>query len=312
MTGSDGLVSIVIPCYNQGRFLGEAIESALHQSYPQVEVIVVDDGSTDNTQEVIAAHAVHAEVHNIYQENQGASVARNRGIRASTGRYLVFLDSDDRLLPQALEVGVKQMHDHLDCAMAFGRYRTIAADGSLLQSREYPVVQIDHYRQLLLSNYIHTPSTVIFRRTVFETVKGFEALFKGAEDYDLYLRIARYFAIVGHEELVADYRRHDANMTGNHALVSKSCLSVLRKQRRHARGREEWKEAIQDGMRTYRRHWGDILFNQLGARLREGKELRGYLRDVMNLMLYSLEVYPHLVTREISRASRGAWNRSNL
>jgi glycosyltransferase involved in cell wall biosynthesis len=308
MTNSDELVSIIIPCYNQGRFLGEAIASALHQSYPQVEVIVIDDGSTDNTSEVIDRFP---EVHQIHQENQGVAEARNSGIRASTGRYLVFLDSDDRLLPQAIEIGVKLLQDRRDCAMVFGRYRTIAADGSLLQSREYPVVEIDHYRQLLLSNYIHTPSTVMFRRTVFETVRSFETLFNGAEDYDLYLRIARDFPIVGHDELVADYRRHDSNITGNHALISKSCLSVLRKQRRHARRREEWKEALQDGMKTYRRHWGDILFSQLGARLREGKELRGYFQDLMILMLYSLEVYPQLVMRKISRASRGAWDHSN-
>jgi glycosyltransferase involved in cell wall biosynthesis len=102
-----GLVSVVIPCYNQARFLGEAIESVLSQSYRAFEVVVVDDGSTDNTSEVVARYAgADAGVRLIRQENRGLAGARNRGLAEAEGEYVVFLDSDDRLLPDALQVGV--------------------------------------------------------------------------------------------------------------------------------------------------------------------------------------------------------------
>src|SRR5215216_7819784 len=96
------LVSIVIPCYRQAHLLGDAIESALSQTYPRVEVVVVDDGSPDDPASVVARHP---EVHFVQQANQGGSVARNAGLRASRGEYVVFLDGDDVLLPHAVDTG---------------------------------------------------------------------------------------------------------------------------------------------------------------------------------------------------------------
>src|SRR5262245_56603663 len=120
------LVSVIIPCYNQGRFLAEAIESIMVQVLPDVEIIVVNDGSTDNTAEV-AAH--YPQVRYIYQQNQGLAAARNTGLRHSTGRYLVFLDADDRLLPEALIHNQKYLEARPECAFAFGRFRLITKEG---------------------------------------------------------------------------------------------------------------------------------------------------------------------------------------
>src|ERR687885_795015 len=113
------VVSVVIPCYNQAHFLGEAIESVLAQSYPHFEIVVVDDGSTDNTSEVAARYPG---VRCIRQNNQGVAAARNTGIRESNGSYLVFLDADDRLLPEALEVGLEQLKVHPECAFVSGQH----------------------------------------------------------------------------------------------------------------------------------------------------------------------------------------------
>ena len=123
------LVSVVIPCYNQAHFLGEAIESVLAQTYPHLEIIVVDDGSPDNTEEVATRYSG---VRYVQQANQGLAAARNTGLRHSTGAYLVFLDADDRLLPQAVEVGLQQLQAHPECAFTFGKWRQIAGDGSPL------------------------------------------------------------------------------------------------------------------------------------------------------------------------------------
>src|SRR6202007_291490 len=96
------LASVIIPCFNQARFLGEALESALAQSYGSCEVIVVDDGSTDETAKVAAAFN---RIRYLSQTNRGLAAARNAGLKASAGRYLVFLDADDRLLPDAVATG---------------------------------------------------------------------------------------------------------------------------------------------------------------------------------------------------------------
>src|SRR5215217_8140206 len=111
------LVSVIIPCFNQAHFLVEAIESVLAQSYSHFEIVVVDDGSTDNTCDVAS---YYERVRCIRQNNQGLAAARNSGIRESKGSYLVFLDADDRLLPEALEAGVKCLKAYPDGAFVFG------------------------------------------------------------------------------------------------------------------------------------------------------------------------------------------------
>ncbi|HWO47940.1 MAG TPA: glycosyltransferase family A protein, partial [Solirubrobacterales bacterium] len=116
------LVSVVIPCWNQAHYLGEAIESALSQSYPSLEVIVVDDGSEDNSAAVAARFPG---VRCLRQGNSGVAAARNRGLAEAGGEYAVFLDADDRLLPDALAVGVRELEARPETAFAAGMPRDI-------------------------------------------------------------------------------------------------------------------------------------------------------------------------------------------
>ncbi len=309
MSASNELISIIIPCYNQARFLGEAIESALRQSYPHFEVIVVDDGSNDHTSEVAAGYP---EVVTISQENQGVSAARNSGVRASSGSFLVFLDSDDRLLPLALATGMNHLLEHDDRALVFGRHREIAVDGSLRPTSHPKLVEKDYYRRLLLSNCIFTPSTAMFRRKMFDSVKGFGPLLAGAEDYDLYLRIARVFPIFAYDEIVAEYRRHDGSMSAKSAVMLKGCITVLRTQVPYVRGNPDWEEAYQAGIKNWQRLWGGRLVSQVWARLREGKEWKGSLQDMMVLMRYGPDVFPRQLVRKLSRPLRASRNHKDL
>src|SRR5947208_1892926 len=123
------LVSVIIPCYNQAHFLSAAIESILNQTYPHFEIIAVNDGSTDNTAEIATRNA---KVRYFYQPNQGLPAARNAGAQASRGAYLVFLDADDLLLPNALEDGVKCLREHPECGLVYGLYELMAEDGAPL------------------------------------------------------------------------------------------------------------------------------------------------------------------------------------
>jgi glycosyltransferase involved in cell wall biosynthesis/peptidoglycan/xylan/chitin deacetylase (PgdA/CDA1 family) len=258
------LVSVVVPCYNHAHFLGEAIESALAQTYPYLEIIVVDDGSSDNTREVAARYP---QVRYVRQENQGLAAARNTGLRHSTGSYLVFLDADDRLLSQAVEMGLHQLQAHPDCAFAFGRWRQIAVDGSPLPKAPIPRIEIegDHYVCLLQRNHVEMHATVVYRRTALEAVGAFDPTLRAAEDYDLYLRIARQYPICSHGAIVAEYRRYGSNMTNDPALMLRSAVTVLRRQRPYVKRNEYYASAYCAGAGFWYGRYGRPLRAQAAA-----------------------------------------------
>ena len=155
------LVSVVIPCYNSARYLAETIESVRLQTYPRIEIIVVDDGSTDETARIARSCGVRY----IYQTNRGISAARNTGILHGQGKYVLFLDHDDRLLPRAVETGVKLLEEHPDCTLAVGEHRYIGPDGAAIGYSNKCAVGRDHYQMLLESNFVETPCSVLHRRS---------------------------------------------------------------------------------------------------------------------------------------------------
>jgi glycosyltransferase involved in cell wall biosynthesis len=274
------LVLVIIPCYNQAHYLGEAIESVLAQSYPHFEIIVVDDGSPDNTAEVAARYPG---VRYIRQENQGLSGARNTGMRESKGKYLVFLDADDRLVPDALQAGINCFHAHPECAFVSGHHRYIKGDGSLLN--EYPPEPIDsdHYIALLQRNYIGMHATVIYQRYIFDFVGGFDTSLKSCEDYDLYLRIAQKFPIYRHSQMVAEYRWHDGNMTNNSERMLKSALTALRSQWEYIQQKPQYIKAYKAGVRFWRNYFGQLLLQRLGKSLRTSQWQQAKQSGVMLL-----------------------------
>jgi Glycosyl transferase family 2 len=244
------LVSIIIPCYNQAHFLHKAIESALTQTYPRREVLVVDDGSTDRTAQVAMTYP---KVRYIRQENSGVSAARNTGLKQSRGEYLVFLNADDRLLPKALEIGVNALRQHPACAFASGYCRFIAADGSLLDERKPHDFSTEPYLELLRSNYIWCPGSVIYRRSTFDLVTGFNPSFGACEDYELYLRITRSCPVFCHNQFVVDYRFHGSNTSVDHSRMLREALQALDMQWDFVKGDSQRTEALMAG----RRHWQD-------------------------------------------------------
>jgi glycosyltransferase involved in cell wall biosynthesis len=279
--GKAGFVSVVVPCYNQARFLAEAIESALSQTYADLEIVVVDDGSQDDTPKVGAAYVrKDSRVRLIRQENRGLAGARNRGLAEARGEYVVFLDSDDRLLEEALEVGVRELEANPDCAFVSGHYRPISAEGDAYAVPQQDRVGGDHYLALLRDNYISMPASVMYRRWVFEEVGGFDGSVDAAADWDLYLRVARRFPIYHHGRVVADYRWHGANMTADPALMLRATVSVLRGQRQHVEGNKNYEEAYEEGIKLFREHNGMNLAKEIRSSVRRrdaGRALRGAL-----------------------------------
>ena len=227
------LVSIIIPCYNGAAYLAEAVLSALAQSYPAVEVLVVDDGSTDTSPEIAQRFPA---VRYIRQVNRGLSGARNRGIQECNGAYILFLDADDRLKPRAIESGLRAMERHPDCAFAVGDHVFISGDGSYLSPSKKVATLHSHYEALLTSNFIEMISSVLFRRSIFDELGGFDRNLSVAEDYELYLRIARVRPVCSHTAVVAEYRKHTENMSHNSELMLTTTLRVLSGQEKFVAG----------------------------------------------------------------------------
>jgi glycosyltransferase involved in cell wall biosynthesis len=298
----DPLVSVIVPCYNGAPFLEEALRSALSQTYPEVEIIVVDDGSTDQSPEI----AQRFPVRYIRQENRGLTPTRNLGVRESRGTYIVFLDADDRLKPEAIETGVRMLEHRPECAMAVGDHHFIAADGSYLAESRKDCLPAYHYEALLKSNFIEMISSVLFRRSIFEQVGGFDTNLRVAEDYELYLRIARAHPICCHPAIVAEYRIHDTNASRNSELMLTMTLRVLKSQARYVRYNVRRLIAFHEGFRCWRKQYGRQLASELArsiSTLRGEDRVRKLLLLANHypqglLMLVLLKVVPSLGMRK--------------
>lgn len=291
---SPTLVSIVIPCYNQALFLAEAIESALCQSYSPVEVIVVDDGSTDTTSHVAKSYNT---VHYIRQENHGVTSARNAGLKVTQGDYVLFLDADDRLLPNAVKDGVKRLELNPDYALAFGTFHMIDSHGSRKGEPHFFEVRPYGFNDFLQQNLIGNPGVALHRKQALLAVNGFDLENQAAGDYDLYLRITKLFPITCHAQTVLEYRRHGRNMSDNPALMLSGCLGALKKQ---------WKTIKQDPIlrASYYRglsHWKQYYGEQLVFKLYEDLALRSW----SNL----LQSFTHLLTNYPERITQGIRNK---
>lgn len=281
MQTASPLVSVVIPCFNQAHFLPEAIESVLDQTHAPVEVIVVDDGSEDNT---VTVAGRYDRVLELRQRNQGAPSARNRGLAECSGEFVLFLDSDDRLLPEAVESGVRALRERPDAGAAVGACRNIDAGGRPLGVPTQPLIHSEHYLALLKSCFVLSGSSVLFRRSALQEVGGFDQTLALGDDYDLYLRVARLHPLNCHGQVVTEYRRHSQSLTGDAAATMRGELGALRRQRGKVRGSRE-AAARRQGIRRARRIHGDEMSNALVKQLQgrhwveAGRTALALLRD---------------------------------
>ena len=302
------LVSVIIPCYNGEAYLQEAIESALGQSYRQVEVVVVDDGSTDRSGEIAQALPVRY----VYQPNAGLCASRNLGLRESKGSYIVFLDADDRLKPHAIETGVRHLKARVDCAMVVGDHIFVCQDRLHVAPSRKKCLPGNHYEALLKSNFIEMISSVVFRRTVLEEMGGFDTELRVSEDYELYLRIARAYPILCHSMVVAEYRIHAHNTSRNSQLMLKSTLQVLRREAPYVRSDSRRLFAFLHGLRNWRTQYGRQLVHELARplSLTQVADLRGKLAALLNnypqglAMFLFLRAVPRLNKSEASICGR--------
>ncbi|WP_224996724.1 glycosyltransferase [Cesiribacter sp. SM1] len=251
------LASVIITCYNHGRYLANAIESVLQQSYPAVEVVVVDDGSKDNTRAVAESYP---QVVYVYQQNQGLSAARNTGVQHCKGEYVVFLDADDWLYPNALELNYNYLQQHPKAAFASTAHNKVYEKENIIRE-DYTEVLSNHYYVMLHGNYIGMHATVMYRSWVFKEFL-YDTSLRACEDYDFYLRVARKYPIIHHSANTAAYRQHSTNMSGNDPLMLSTVLEVLEKQKKDLQTLEEH-QAYKRGIRIYKKYYCGELYDKL-------------------------------------------------
>ncbi len=216
------LVSVIIPTYNREKYIKDAVESVLNQTYKNIEVIVVDDGSTDNTQDVIKEIIEKDDrVKYIYQENQGSGSARNRGIQEANGEFIAFLDSDDAYLPYAVERIVYLFKTQPEnVKLVYGDFINIV-DGKdekiyreIVEPKPKPIL----FQQFLIGNPL-LPTIVMVKKDVFDETGLFDNSYKIAQDYDLWVRLILKYDIAKLNLPVSTYRIHEEQITKDRGLL---------------------------------------------------------------------------------------------
>jgi glycosyltransferase involved in cell wall biosynthesis len=232
-------VSIIIPAYNQSQYLGDAIRSALGQTRTDHEVIVVDDGSTDETTAVCRTFT-DPRVHYVWQANRGLSAARNTGILQARGEFLSFLDSDDQFLPNKLNLLLSAFEQDGDLGLVAGQAVLIDRQGRRLgevYDRSLPADPTD----LLLGNPLHVGS-VLLRRDWQARVGPFDESLRSYEDWDLWLRLALAGCPMGWvAKPVSLYRFHQDQMTRIGAQMTTATFAVLDKRFQDPAMPESWR-----------------------------------------------------------------------
>jgi hypothetical protein len=220
-----GRASVVIPCFNASRYLREAIESALAQTHRDVEVVVCDDGSRDDSAAI--AESFGSRVQCLRQANAGPSAARNRALAAATGEYVALLDADDRFHAPKLERQIAVLAERPAVGAVYCGWRLVDEAARPLPEQGWPRVEGDLLPRLVLGNLFH-PVSVVMRRTVIDAAGGFDPRCPVNEDWDLFLRAGRTgveWAVV--DEALCDYRIHPGQSHERLGLVHGVAREIL-------------------------------------------------------------------------------------
>lgn len=212
------LVSIILPTFNGASrgFLEESIGSVLNQTYKNYELIIVDDGSNDDTRIFCEKYLKRPGIKYIYQENKGLAGARNTGIKMSKGEYICFIDDDDIWLKNKLKKQISFIKKHKDIkiGMVFTSIEFIEEDGRHRRNQSH-IANGDIYKKLFYENIIDAPSSVMIKKEVFNEVGLFKEEMKSCEDYEIWFRIAKKYHIYSLNEVLVKYRLHKKNMSKN-------------------------------------------------------------------------------------------------
>ena len=207
------LVSVIIPTYNRAKYLRQCIESALSQDYPNLEVIVVDNGSINSTSETPQILASFGnKIKCLKEEKKGTSAARNKGLRAARGEFIAFLDDDDFYLPGKISLSVRKLQEDLSVSLVYTDYLEVNSEGrrTKTQRRNHP--QAEKFLRTFLKGFHFLPSTVLMHKECLEKTGHFDETMQYSTDTDLWFRMLKAGYRFGHiPEPLTAYRWHPEN-----------------------------------------------------------------------------------------------------
>jgi glycosyltransferase involved in cell wall biosynthesis len=223
------LVSVVIPAYNSRSYVAQAVESVLTQTFHEFEIIVIDDGSTDDTRQTLAAYADR--IRYVHQENRGVYAARNRGAKLAQGQYIAFLDADDVWLPEKLAVQVGALESHPEFGAAHTDTALIGPDGRVVNPASNPKRQSHSgmvFDEFFQSNMaVILLSTVLIRRDCFEALGGFDERHRAVQDQFFFLRLAWSYPIYFIPKPLVQYRITPGSLSRSSAAENISLRELL-------------------------------------------------------------------------------------
>lgn len=209
-------VTILIPTYNRADLILESLDSVFAQSYRDFEIVVVDDGSTDNTAEVLSPLAEQGLLRYFHQENKGEAAARNKGLLEARGEYVAFLDSDDLFEPEKLAIQIAYLQSHPNVGLVHSGYIKFDNTGNNLGYRDPSWFSGNIYPQMLLYwTTLMAVDTVVIRKSALETVGSFDETLRVGPDLDMWRRIARKHPFGFINKSLARIRVHEGNISGN-------------------------------------------------------------------------------------------------
>lgn len=224
-TTSPPLVTVYITNHNYGRFIEQAIQSVLNQTLRDFELIIIDDGSTDKSREIIERYAEHEKVITIFQQNRGLNVTNNIALRAACGRYIMRLDADDYLDENALMVLAGVLERNPDVGLVFPDYFLVDEDGAILE-----VVRRHDFEEVtLLDQPAHGACTLIRRECLLE-LGGYDESFRSQDGYDLWIRFIQRYRVQNVNVPLFYYRQHRQSLTRNEEHILATRARILKKQ----------------------------------------------------------------------------------
>jgi glycosyltransferase involved in cell wall biosynthesis/SAM-dependent methyltransferase len=295
-------VAVIIPTYNHSRFLADAIASVERQTVQAAEIIVVDDGSTDDPQSVVAQFPA---VRLLRQDNKGLAAARNTGLSAASSDKVIFLDADDLLAPDAVESGLACFSRRSDAGFVYGAHRMVDADGAPISKLKFEEIGPDAFASFLKGNCIGMHATVLYDRQKIVACGGFNETLRRCEDYDLYLRLSLKHTVASHPTLVADYRWHGANMSADIMGMLNSVLRVQGAFADLARRDPTRSHAFDEGREIWRAYYSERCLDQMRMEREVGRKLASVAAAVRASPRFALGRFTSIAARKLAgRAPR--------
>lgn len=231
------LVSIIIPTYKHQDFVLATLDSVFAQTFTDYEVIVINDGSPDDTVEVLRPLVKAGRIRYIEQKNQGQSAARNRGLSEAKGEYIALLDDDDLWPPEKLEWQVKALREASEAVMVYGGVSSVGSDFDLAEEGQvlkgmYPDKESSQscaYTEFMVSNPTRSPGQTLIRAATLKQINGFDESIWGADDYDLYIRLSKKGDFIYVNHLALYYREHAENASKDFRRHYRNVCAVHRK-----------------------------------------------------------------------------------